>query len=78
MSRLGPKAPLEPARLVELIDRHSEYVVSGHPRRRRLCINGIPITDTDARMIRRWRTGTIKGVTLKSADALLERYDLNH
>ena len=40
------------------------------------CINGHPISDNDARMIRRWRVGKIQGVTQKSADALLQRYQL--
>jgi hypothetical protein len=77
MSRGGPKAPINPAHLVALLDEHSTYEVLGHPRRRRLLVNGIPVADNDARMIRRWRAGTIKGVTVKSANALLARHNLN-
>jgi hypothetical protein len=76
VTRLGPKAPINPASLVYMIDDHSDYITSGTPKRRRLCINGIAVSETDARMIRRWRAGKIKGVTIKSADALLHRYGL--
>ena len=74
--RLGPKTNYEPGRLVGYIDAHSGYVTSGTPKRRRLTINGIAVSETDARMIRRWRAGKIQGVTAKSADALLKRYRL--
>lgn len=77
MSRGGPKAPVLPAAIVAQLDHHSTYEVTGHPRRRRLHINGIPVADNDARMIRRWRSGTIKGVTVKSANALLARHNLS-
>ena len=78
MSRGGPKAPVKPSVLVAFLDSWSEYRVSGHPRRNRLYINGTPITDHDARMIRRWRSGTIAGVTLKTTRTLLDRYSLTY
>lgn len=75
--RAGPRTIIEPAILLELLDDHAEYVVGGHPVRRRLHINGVPVGDSDARMIRRWRAGTIQGVTAKSANALLQRHRLD-
>ncbi len=74
--RGGPRTTVAPWHLVALLDAHSDYRTGGHPRRRRLCINGIAVTDTDARMIRRWRAGKIQGVTAKTANALLSRYNL--
>jgi hypothetical protein len=74
--RGGPKTQVDPAVLVEYLDKRSSYVTGGTPKRRRLTINCIPVSETDARMIRRWRAGKIQGVTQKSADALLARYNL--
>jgi hypothetical protein len=70
-------ARLAPDELVALLDAHTTYVVSGYPYRRRRCINGIAVSETDARMIRRWRAGTIRGVTATSAEGLLKRYRLD-
>lgn len=76
MRRGGPRTSVDPTELVAQLDAHSEYVTGGHPVRTRLHINGVPVSDTDARMIRRWRAGKIKGVTAKAADAMLQRYRL--
>lgn len=78
MTRGGPAArnAIDPAVLTDFIEAWSEYHVGGHPRRERLYINGARIQENDARMIRRWRAGTIKGVTIRSAAALLHRYGL--
>jgi hypothetical protein len=67
---------INPAALVAFIDAWTEHVFDGYPKRTRLKINGTPITETDARMVRRWRKGDIKGVTIFSAEALLERHGL--
>ncbi len=75
--RAGPRTSVDPEELVGCLDDASTYVVGGTPNRRRLCINGIPISASDQRMIRRWRAGKIQGVTAKSANALLARYNLN-
>ncbi len=74
--RGGPRTTVAPFQLVALLDAHSDYRTGDIPKRRRLCINGIAVTETDARMIRRWRAGKIQGVTAKSANALLSRYNL--
>ena len=81
MSRTKPGGPaarnaINPAALVSFIDEWSEHVFDGYPKRTRLKVNGTPISETDARMVRRWRKGEIKGVTLWSAGALLERHGL--
>lgn len=77
-SRGGPAArnAINPHALVLFVDAWSEYVVSGWPKRTRLTVNGIAIAENDARMIRRWRVGQIKGVTVRSASTLLKRYGL--
>jgi hypothetical protein len=71
------RATLDPQALIDFLDERSTYTTGGFPRRLRKTINGEYITDTDARMIRRWRQGNIKGVTPDSADALLRRYKIN-
>lgn len=77
-NRGGPASrnAINPAALVSFVDAWSEYMNGGYPRRNRLLVNGTPITETDARMVRRWRKGDIEGVTLKSARTLLDRYGL--
>ena len=72
-----PKARIDPAELVAFLDERSDHVTGGHPRRLRKFINGHPVDETDARMIRRWRKGDIKGVTEASAKALLRRFKIN-
>jgi hypothetical protein len=76
--RGGPAArnAINPPALVSFIDAWSELVYGGYPKRWRLTINGTPISVNDARMVRRWRQGNIKGVTTPSAAALLDRYGL--
>lgn len=61
--------------LVSYIDFHSEYRLDGHPRRKRKLVNGrAQSSETDARMIRRWRTGGT--VSRPTAEQLLGRYGL--
>lgn len=68
----------DPTVVVRYLDDNSEYILSGEPTRRRRCINGIPVDpDTDARVIRRWRSGQIEGVTRKAADRLLTKFGLS-
>jgi hypothetical protein len=74
----GPasKRAVNPGPFVDYITSLESYRMDDRaPRRRRLCINGIPVSETDARMIRRWRTGKIEGITVEAAAALLRRYD---
>lgn len=77
MPRKGPKAPVDPAKLLAFLDERSEHVRGGHPNRLRKYINGEPVGETDARMIRRWRKGVIKGITEPSARALLHRFNID-
>jgi hypothetical protein len=74
----GPAArrAIHPCNFVAYLDAKSSYIIDGPPRRRRLCINGIPVTPADARMIRRWRQGNIEGITIPCGAALLRRYSL--
>jgi hypothetical protein len=67
----------DPAALVRFLDERSAHTTGGHPVRLRKTINGQPISETDARMIRRWRKGDIKAVTEPSARALLRRFKIN-
>jgi len=75
---VGPAARFayDPAVLVAYLDVASGYLNGGNPRRRRLHINLRSVSDSDRRVIRRWRSGKIAGVTADSATALLERYGL--
>ncbi len=75
--RRGPKARIAPGHLVEFLDTRSEHRTDGVPCRTRKFINGTPVSETDARMIRRWRAGKIQGVTESSARALLRRHNIN-
>jgi hypothetical protein len=77
VSRLGPKTLVDADVLVDFLDDHSDYETSGRPCRTRKTINGVPVSESDARMIRRWRAGTYKGVTKLSALALLRRHNLD-
>lgn len=77
MSRRGPRATVSPAELVAFLDTHSVTRTGGTPNRLRKFINGVAVSETDARMIRRWRAGTIQGVTESSARALLRRFNIN-
>ena len=79
MSRGGPasRVAIDPAVFVAYIDEVSAYHVGGYPVRRRLCIHGTPVLENDARMIRRWRTGKIEGITVRSAEDMLGRYGLS-
>ena len=77
MPRRGPKASVDPARLVRILDGFSYHEVGGHPVLLRKFINGQAVSETDARMIRRWRAGTIQGVTKSSARAILRRHNLD-
>lgn len=78
MRRGGPasRVAVDPAALLGYVDSLAAYHVGGYPVRRRLCIHGTPIRENDARMIRRWRSGTIEGVTVKSTEGMLGRYGL--
>lgn len=70
------KAALDPKLLVEFIDLHTEHRTDGNPRRRRRYLNGVCLDqDTDARVIRRWRTKT-EGVTPAAAERLLAKANL--
>lgn len=72
-----PRARINPAELVAFLDARSTHTKGGHPCRLRKYINGHIVSETDARMIRRWRKGDIKGVTEASAKALLRRFKIN-
>lgn len=72
----GSKVALDPAVLVAFVESLSWYVVDGIPRRRRLLINNRRVCDLDARIIRRWRSGTIASVTVDAASKLLANHDL--
>jgi hypothetical protein len=67
----------DPAALVAFLDERSTHVTGGHPVRERKYINGEPVNETDARMIRRWRKGDIKQVTDDAARRLLRRFKIN-
>lgn len=65
------------ADLVALLDQHTTYELGGYPSRKRRLINGVVIDqDTDARVIRRWRSGRIEGVTKAAAERLLGKVNL--
>lgn len=74
----GPaaKRAVNPEAFVDFLTAKEHYRVDGLPRRRRLCINGVWVSENDARMIRRWRSGKIEGITLDAATAMLQRYNL--
>lgn len=75
MSGPATRRAVNPEPFVDFITGLESYVMDDRPpRRKRLCINGIPVSDTDARMIRRWRSGKIEGITVEAAAALLRRY----
>lgn len=76
-SRSGPRAKVNPAELVAFLDARSDTRAGGTPNRIRKFINNTVVSETDARMIRRWRAGTIQGVTESSARALLRRHNIN-
>jgi hypothetical protein len=44
--------------------------------RRCKCINMIPISPNDNRVLRRWRSGDVQRITIKAAEAFLDRYGL--
>lgn len=67
---------INPEALVAFIDEHTEYRTDGFPRRKRRYINGKPQTADHARIIRRWRSGGIVGVTVQAANDLLAAYNL--
>ena len=72
------KPRLDPAALVAFLDERSTYATGGYPVRQRKYINGHVVSETDARMIRRWRKGDIKGVTQPAARALLRRFKIDY
>lgn len=74
----GPaaKRAIDPASFVDFLDTQAGYVKGGHPVRNRRCINGVPVTESDLRVIRRWRTGVNDGITIRTAGKLLTRYSL--
>lgn len=66
------------ADLVALLDSHTTYELGGTPRRKRRLINGVALDqDTDARIIRRWRSGQIEGVTKAAAERMLGKVGLS-
>lgn len=68
----------DPQILVQYLDAHADYLETGSPVRRKRVINRVPVeADTDARVIRRWRSGAIEGVTRKAADKLLTKFNLS-
>lgn len=67
----------DPATLVAYLDAQTDYVTQGEPTRTRRVIGLVPVDpDTDARVIRRWRSGVIEGVTKAAAARLLEKFGL--
>lgn len=67
---------IDAKRLTAFLDSRTEYRSEGNPRRRRRYVNGVVIDqDTDARIIRRWRS-TITNVTPPAAERLLARVGL--
>lgn len=64
-------------RLIEILDRYTTYRTDGHPVRTRKYINGVLVQESDARMIRRWRSGGVVSVTNSTARRLLRRYKLD-
>jgi len=62
---------------VAFLDSETEYILDGVPARLRRSINFTPIDqDTDARSIRRWRSGRVAGVTKPAAERLLMKVGL--
>lgn len=74
----GPTArrAINPDAFLAYITAKESYIEDGTPKRKRLCINRIPVSDSDARMIRRWRQGNIQAISIPSGAALLRRYSL--
>jgi hypothetical protein len=71
-----PRGTIDPAAFVAFLDEHTTVTRGGHPPRARKCINGVPITPNDNRVLRRWRSGAIKHITQQAADAFRARYGL--
>lgn len=76
MTRFGPRNTVDAADLASFLDYRTELRPGGRPARYRSYINGIAVTDSDRRMIRRWRNGQVKRVTTRAANALLHRYQI--
>ncbi len=67
-----------PQALVAFIDYHTQYVVTGSPRRRRRVVHGQPVSQAiDARTIRRWRSGAFDSVTQRSVSRVLTNFELS-
>lgn len=75
----GPcaKVAIDPFVVVDFLDLHTEYRVDGVPVRQRKYIHDRLISDSDARVIRRWRGGTLGGATERSVVNLLSRFGLD-
>lgn len=71
------RVAIDPETFISFIDTNTAVVTGGSPRRTRRLLNGIIVDQSnDGRMIRRWRSGTIEGITQPSAESFLSRYDL--
>lgn len=68
---------IDAADLACFIDFRTDQRTGGTPTRTRSYINGIAVSASDRRMIRRWRNGQVKRVTVRAATALLQRYNIN-
>ena len=77
MRGAAARAAIDPAVLTAFLDERTTYIVDGVPARRTRRLNGRRLNvDIDARIMRRWRSGRHKSVTVRAAENLLTRYGL--
>lgn len=71
------RVAVDPETFISFLDTNTAVVTGGSPRRTRRVLNGHTIDQAnDGRMIRRWRSGRIEGITKQSAENFLGRYGL--
>lgn len=70
------KFAFDPAVVVAFIDFHSAYAHIGVPTRTHHTINFVQVDADTARVLRRWRSGVIEGVTRSGATRLFDKYYL--
>lgn len=71
------RVAVDPETFISFLDTNTAIVTGGSPRRTRRILNGHTIGQAnDGRMIRRWRSGQIEGITKQSAENFLGRYGL--
>jgi hypothetical protein len=71
------RVAIDPETFLAYLDERTSTITAGSPRRTRRILNGHTIDQAnDGRMLRRWRSGTIEGITQPAVERFLARYDL--